>query len=82
MNSAQPQLYRAIHPVGTHLAESKTTKGAYRGMYLDDATNRLAGQTEFVLAERPHRGVDIKLVVMLIVVACVIGNVVGKRHAD
>ena len=45
------QLYRAVHPEGTHLAASKDTEGSYRGVLLDNETNRVVGQAEFVLVE-------------------------------
>ena len=37
------QLYRAVHPEGTHLAASKDTEGSYRGVLLDNETNRVVG---------------------------------------
>lgn len=41
-------LYRAIFPNNAHLAPSRGTDGAFRGAILDDATNKLAGQAEFL----------------------------------
>ncbi|MBD5543566.1 MAG: hypothetical protein HDR01_04785 [Lachnospiraceae bacterium] len=36
-------LYRLIPEEGKHLAESHNTEGAYRGVYLDDETNKPSG---------------------------------------
>lgn len=41
-------LYRLIPEEGKHLAESRDTEGAYRGVYLDDETNKPSGAGEFV----------------------------------
>ena len=41
MDNNREQLYRAVHPEGTHLASSKDTEGSYR----------VVGQAEFVLVE-------------------------------
>lgn len=41
-------LYRLIPEEGKHLAESRDTEGAYRGVYLDDETNRPSGAGEFI----------------------------------
>ena len=41
-------LYKLIPEEGKHLAESRNTKGAYRGVYLDDETNKPSGAGEFV----------------------------------
>jgi len=41
-------LYRAIFPGNAHLAPSKGTDGAFRGAILDNSTNKLAGQAEFL----------------------------------
>lgn len=51
MDNNREQLYRAVHPEGTHLASSKDTEGSYRGVLLDNETNRVVGQAEFVLVE-------------------------------
>ena len=51
MDNNREQLYRAVHPEGTHLAASKDTEGSYRGVLLDNETNRVVGQAEFVLVE-------------------------------
>ena len=51
MSSDEP-LYRAVHPKGTHLASSRNTDGAFRGTYLDDETNQISGQAEFVEVEQ------------------------------
>lgn len=42
------KLYRLIPEEGKHLAESNDTEGAYRGVYLDDETNKPCGAGEFV----------------------------------
>lgn len=44
-------LYRLIPEEGKHLAESRDTKGAYRGVYLDDDTNKPSGAGEFIKIE-------------------------------
>ena len=41
-------LYRAVFPDDVHLASSKNTDGAFRGAVLDNVTNVLRGQAEFV----------------------------------
>lgn len=41
-------LYRLIPEDGKHLADSHDTEGAYRGVYLDDETNKPCGAGEFV----------------------------------
>lgn len=51
MSKDEP-LYRAIHPEGTHLASSRNIDGAFRGTYLDDETNQISGQAEFVEVEQ------------------------------
>lgn len=44
-------LYRLIPEEGKHLAESRDTEGAYRGVYLDDETNKPSGAGEFIKVE-------------------------------
>jgi len=51
MSTDEP-LYRAVYPEGTHLASSRNTDGAFRGTYLNDETNQIGGQAEFVEAEQ------------------------------
>lgn len=41
-------LYRPVIKEGTHLASSKETEGTFRGSLLDDETNQVAGQAEWV----------------------------------
>lgn len=41
-------LYKLIPEEGKHLAKSKDTDDAYRGVYLDDETNKPCGAGEFV----------------------------------
>ena len=41
-------LYRLIPEEGKHLADSHDTEGAFRGVYLDDETNKPCGAGEFV----------------------------------
>ena len=48
-------LYRAVFPDNAHLAPSKGTDGAFRGAILDNATNKLAGQAEFLKADLGDR---------------------------
>lgn len=43
--------YKPIIPEGTHLASSKNTYGAKRGALLDNDTNKVVGQAEFVEEE-------------------------------
>lgn len=50
--SADEPLYRAAYPEGTHLASSRNTDGAFRGTYLNDETNQIGGQAEFVEVEQ------------------------------
>ena len=40
--------YKVLLKDGMHLAKSKNTPGAFRGSALDDATNKVAGQAEWV----------------------------------
>ena len=47
MSDPEP-LYRLIKPEGTHAADSKNTEGTIRGALLDDETNQLIGQGEFI----------------------------------
>ena len=44
MDNNREQLYRAVHPEGTHLASSKDTEGSYRGVLLDNETNRVVAR--------------------------------------
>ena len=46
MDKNREQLYRAVHPEGTHLASSKDTEGSYRGVLLDNETNRVVPEPE------------------------------------
>ena len=41
-------LYRPVYKEGTHLAPSKDTEGAVRGSLLDNKTNQVTGQAEWV----------------------------------
>ena len=41
-------LYKLIPKEGKHLAESHDTEGAFRGVYLDDETNKPSGAGEFI----------------------------------
>lgn len=47
MNGSE-DLYRAVFPDDVHLASSKNTDSAFRGAVLDNVTNALRGQAEFV----------------------------------
>lgn len=47
MNGSE-DLFRAVFPDDVHLAPSKNTDGAFRGAVLDNMTNVLRGQAEFV----------------------------------
>lgn len=46
--SGSEDLFRAVFPDDVHLASSKNTDGAFRGAVLDNVTNVLRGQAEFV----------------------------------
>ncbi len=46
--SGGDDLYRLIKEEGKHLAKSKDTEGAFRGVYLDDDSNRVCGAGQFV----------------------------------
>lgn len=41
-------IYRMIRKEGSHPASSKKTEGAFRGTLLDDESNQIVGQAEFV----------------------------------
>lgn len=47
-NDGNDTLYRVIPEAGKHLAYSQDTAGAYRGVYLDNETNRPCGAAELV----------------------------------
>lgn len=51
-------LYRPIYKEGTHLAPSKDTEGAVRGSLLDNDTNQIAGQAEWVKVDESEYGYD------------------------
>ena len=51
-------LYRLIYKEGTHLAPSKDTKGAYRGTLLDDESEELAGQSEWLKVDESEHIYD------------------------
>ena len=42
------EYYKLIPEIGKHLANSQNTDGAFRGVYLDDVTNKPCGAGEFV----------------------------------
>ena len=42
------RLYELIPEEGKHLADSRDTEGAVRGVYLDDETNKPCGAGEFM----------------------------------
>lgn len=44
-------LYRLIPEDGKHLANSRNNENAFRGVYLDDETNRPSGAGEFIKVE-------------------------------
>lgn len=46
--------YRLLETEGTHIAESRETKGANRGLEFDDATNKLIGPVELVEISDTH----------------------------
>lgn len=46
--NGREDLYRAVFPDDVHLASSKNTDGAFRGAVLDNVTNVLRGQAEFL----------------------------------
>ena len=49
--SQSEDFYRAVYSDDVHLAPSKKTDGAYRGTVLNNETNVLAGQAEFIKVE-------------------------------
>ncbi|MDD3308091.1 MAG: hypothetical protein PHO29_13475 [Acetobacterium sp.] len=51
-------LYRPVYKEGTHLAPSKNTEGAVRGSLLDNETNQIAGQAEWVKVDESGYGYD------------------------
>lgn len=51
-------LYRPIYKEGTYLAPSKNTEGAVRGSLLDNETNQITGQAEWVKVHVSENGYD------------------------
>lgn len=51
-------LYRPVYKEGTHLAPSKDTEGAVRGSLLNNETNQIAGQAEWVKVDESEYGYD------------------------
>lgn len=51
-------LYRPVYKEGTYLAPSKNTEGAVRGSLLDNETNQIAGQAEWVKVDVREYGYD------------------------
>ena len=72
--SADEPLYRAVYPEGTHLASSRNTDGAFRGTYLNDETNQIGGQAEFVEVEQA----DVLAQVIVFAAAFAFGVVTAK----
>lgn len=73
------KLYRPIVNEGTHLASSKGTEGAYRGALLDDDTNILAGQAEWIEVDSCEKESDNDLSrVIVLAIGIGIGFVVCK----
>ena len=82
MSTDEP-LYRAVYPEGTHLASSRNTDSAFRGTYLDDETNQIGGQAEFVEAEQdddeqPEGVSDVLAQVIVLAAAFAFGVVTTK----
>lgn len=82
MSTDEP-LYRAVYPEGTHLASSRNTDGAFRGTYLNDETNQISGQAEFVEAEQddgeqPEDASDVLARVVVLAAAFAFGVVTTK----
>jgi hypothetical protein len=75
-------LYRAVFPDDVHLASSKNTDGAFRGAVLDNMTNVLRGQAEFVKVDDNDgdSGQD-GLRVLLAAAAGIVGTLVVVRIA-
>ena len=44
----EPEYYRLIPKTGSHLANSKNTEGAVRGIFLGDETEKVSGSAEFM----------------------------------
>lgn len=81
--STDGPLYRAVYPEGTHLASSRNTDGAFRGTYLNDETNQIGGQAEFVEAEQdddeqPEGVFDVLAQVVVLAAAFAFGVVTTK----
>lgn len=53
-------LYRLIPEEGKHLADSHDTVGAFRGVYLDDKTNKPCGAGEFVKVDPSEYRISFK----------------------
>lgn len=51
-------IYRPVYKKGTHLASSKNTEGAVRGALLDNQTNQIAGQAEWIKVDESEYGYD------------------------
>jgi hypothetical protein len=75
-------MYRAVFADGFHLASSKDTYGAFRGALLDNQTNVLKGQAEFVKVDVADgdSGQD-RLRVALAAAAGVVGTLVVVKVA-
>lgn len=63
-------LYRVQCPENTHLAPSRKTKGAVRGTCLDDDTNSISGQAEFIEVKQRDDRSELS---DLIAKACLVG---------
>jgi len=82
MSTDEP-LYRAVYPEGSHLASSRSTDGAFRGTYLNDETNQIGGQAEFVEVEQdddeqPEDVSDVLAQVIVFAAAFAFGVVTAK----
>lgn len=81
------ELYRAVFSDDVHLASSKNMEGAFRGAVLDNVTNALRGQAEFVQVDvgdcdcAPDGDLSVRLAAVLGVAAGVLGTIVVVKTA-
>lgn len=73
------KLYKLIPEDGKHLADSKDTLGAVRGVYLDNETNKPCGAGEFVPVESSNTsGISPATVSALVTLALASGYAIAK----
>lgn len=80
-------LYRAVFSDDVHLASSKKIEGAFRGAVLDNVTNALRGQAEFVKVDvadcdcAQDGDLSVRLAAALGIAAGVLGTIVVVQVA-